>query len=117
MNSAAKHGRLEAPKKSAFSFEVWDHGWEKAYMEGLELDAEVEAWTKNHKIRIPYIDSQNRKREYRPDFLVKLTSGALQLHEVKGGHLMGAPDTKRKIEAGRRWCEERDAEFVLVTKE
>lgn len=62
MSPAAKHGRLENPKKkSAYSFERWDFGWEREYMEQLEADGDVEAWTKNHKIRIPYIDSQSRK--------------------------------------------------------
>lgn len=117
MTPAPTHGKFEGPKKSAFSFERWDFGWEREYMEKLEADPDVQAWTKNHKIKIPYIDSQTRKREYRPDFLVKLTTGALELHEVKGGHLLEHSDTMRKIEAGKRWCEERGAAFVLVTKE
>lgn len=117
MTPAANNGKLENPKKSAFSFERWDSGWELAYMEELEADPEVEAWTKNHKIRIPYLDSQSRKREYHPDFLVRLGSGDVQLHEVKGGHLKDQPDTQLKLEAGQRWCAERGAVFVLVTKE
>ena len=38
-------------------------------------------------------------------------------HEVKGGHLIQNPDTKRKFEAAERWCAERDMKFVVVTKE
>jgi hypothetical protein len=86
-------------------------------MEDLEADSLVEAWTKNHKIRIPYIDHQNRKREFRPDFLVRLESGKLELREVKGGHLIQNPDTKRKFEAAQAWCAKRDLAFVVVTKE
>lgn len=117
MSPAAKHGRLENPKKSAYSFERWDFGWEREYMEGLEADPDVSAWTKNHKIRIPYLDSQSRKREYHPDFLIEMTTGAVELHEVKGGHLMDAPDTQAKFEAAERWCAERSLGWVLVTKE
>lgn len=117
MTPPKKHGVLEAPKKSAYSFERWQFDWERQYMEQLEEDADILAWTKNHKIRIPYIDSQSRKREYQPDFLVKLANGKVELHEVKGGHLKDMPDTKRKLEAGGRWCAERGIEFVLVTKE
>lgn len=117
MNPSANHGKFEVPTKSPYSFERWDFGWEKEYMAGLEADPAVKAWTKNHKIRIPYLDSRSRKREYRPDFLVSLGSGEIQLHEVKGGHLKDQPDTKRKLEAGQRWCDERGAVFVLVTKE
>ena len=117
MSPSPNHGKFEAPTKSAYSFEKWDFGWEKQYMSDLEEDPDVQAWTKNHKIRIPYIDSQSRKREYHPDFLVKLASGEIQLHEVKGGHLKDQSDTKRKLEAGKRWCDERGVAFVLVTKE
>jgi hypothetical protein len=111
------HGRIEGPSKSAWSFEKFDFGWEREYMGELEADPDVEAWTKNHKIRIPWIDKQQRKREYRPDFLVRLTTGKIELHEVKGGHLLENPDTKRKHEAAKRWCAEREIEFVVVTKE
>jgi hypothetical protein len=114
---ASKHGRFEHPQKSAFSFERYDAGWEREYMEELEAEPLVEAWTKNHKIGIPYIDGQSRRREYRPDFLVRLTSGALELHEVKGGHLIKNPDTKRKFVAADAWSAERDIKFEVVTKE
>lgn len=117
MTPSENHGRLDDPRKSAYSFERWDFGWEREYMDQLEADPDIDAWTKNHKIRIPYLDSKSRKREFRPDFLVRLTTGKLQLHEVKGGHLIDSPDTKRKFEAGERWCEERDAQFVVITKE
>jgi hypothetical protein len=85
-------------------------------MEALEEDSLVDAWTKNHGIRIPYVDRHNRKRVFRPDFLVRLDSGGLELREVKGGHLIDNPDTHRKFEAAERWCAERQMSFVVVTK-
>jgi hypothetical protein len=111
-----EHGRLEHPLKSAFSFESYDGSWEREYMEELEADPEVDAWTKAHKIRIPFIDQRNRRREFRPDFLVRLDDGRLQLHEVKGGHLIDNPDTKKKFEAAEAWCRARGIEWVIVTK-
>jgi hypothetical protein len=117
VSPASRHGRFESPTKSAYAFEKFDADWERQYMEELEADLDVDAWTKNHKIRIPYVDHQSRKREYRPDFLVRLNGGDLELHEVKGAHLIENPDTKRKFEAAERWCQERDMKFVVVTKE
>ncbi|MGH2946518.1 MAG: Tn7 transposase TnsA N-terminal domain-containing protein [Solirubrobacteraceae bacterium] len=116
MNPGVAHGRFEEPTKSAYSFESYDGEWEREYMQELEADPEVDAWTKRHKIRIPYIDPHNRKREYRPDFLVRLDTGQLQLHEVKGGHLIENPDTKKKFEAAKAWCVARGIEWVVVTK-
>lgn len=116
MTPVAKHGRLDGPKKSAYSFEKWDFNWELEYMEELESDALVDAWTKNHGIRIPYIDSKSHKREYRPDFVVRLIDGGLELHEVKGGHLLDSDNTQRKFEAAQRWCAEREMKFEVVTK-
>jgi hypothetical protein len=114
---SSHHGRFENPKKSAYAFEKFDFDWERQYMQGLEADALVDAWTKNHGIRIPYVDHQNRKREFRPDFLVRSGSGSIEVREVKGAHLIDNPDTKRKFEAAKRWCAERNAAFVVVTKE
>lgn len=110
------YGRFEEPAKSAYAFESYDGDWERQYMEELEADPEVEAWTKSHKIRIPYIDGQSRRREYRPDFLVRFDSGDVELHEVKGGHLIDSGDTQRKFEAARKWCDERAMKFVVITK-
>lgn len=111
-----KYGRFEGPTKSAYAFESYQGDWEREYMEELESDDEVEAWTKGHKIRIPYIDGQSRRREYRPDFLVRLDSGNVELHEVKGGHLIDSGDTQRKFDAARAWCAERDMKFVVITR-
>jgi TnsA-like endonuclease N terminal len=110
------HGRVESPSKSAYSFESYDGSWERDYMAELEDDPEVDAWTKQHRIRIPYIDPQNRRREFRPDFLVRLDDGRLQLHEVKGGHLINNPETKKKFEAAKAWCDAREIDWVVVTK-
>lgn len=113
--SKEKHGRLDNPSKSPYSFEKYDFGWEREYMDVLEADPDVEAWTKNHKIRIPYLASDGTKREYHPDFLLRMAGGKLELHEVKGGHLMA--EAQPKFEAAKRWCAERGIEFVVVTKE
>jgi hypothetical protein len=117
LSPASHHGHLDDLTKSPFSFERYDAGWEREYMEELENDPDVEAWTKEHGIRIPYVDSKSITRGYRPDFLVRMGSGGIELHEVKGGHLIENPTTKKKFEAAKRWCEARGITFVVVTKE
>lgn len=117
MSPASHHGHLEELKKSPYSFERYDAGWEREYMEELEEDPDVDAWTKKHEIKIPYIDSKNVSRGYRPDFLVRFTDGRVELHEVKGQHLIENPNTKKKFEAAEKWCEARGIDFVVVTKE
>ena len=112
-----KHGRFEGPTKSAYSFEVYQFGWELQYMEELESDPDVEAWTKRHGIRIPYITSKGARRVYVPDFLIRKLGGALHLDEVKGGHLLDHPDTQAKFEAAKKWCDPRSISFNVLTKE
>jgi hypothetical protein len=109
----SKHGRFEA-KKSAWSFESYDSGWEREYMEELESDPAVVAWTKRHDIRIPYEAANGKWRVFLPDFLVKLQSGKLELRETKGGHLL--QESKLKFEAAREFCEGRGMHFIVITK-
>ena len=91
--ASSKHGRFEA-KKSAWSFESYDSGWERQYMEELDSDPAVVAWTKRHEIRIPYEVAGGKRRIFRPDFLVKLRSGKLELREMKGSHLLKESESK-----------------------
>lgn len=109
----AKRGNYEA-QKSAWSFETYDSEWEHEYMQELDSDPGVTAWTKRHEIKIPYEAADSKRRIYRPDFLVKLASGKLQLREIKGGHLLD--EAKLKLDAGRAFCEARGMEFFVVTK-
>ncbi len=67
----------------------------------LDKDSLVEAWVKNHKLHleIPYLYFGTTHR-YRPDFIVRLTSGHRVLLEGKGD-----PDEKddTKATAARQW--------------
>jgi hypothetical protein len=112
----SEKGEFENSKKSAFSLEYYDSSWEREYMEELENDPNVVKWTKNHGIRIPYFDEDGKYRTYRPDFLVEREDGAVELHEMKGGHLLQNPITRRKIEAAKEWCRARKMNVKLVSK-
>jgi hypothetical protein len=109
----SKHGRFE-PVKSAWTFESYDSDWERQYMEELDADPAVVAWTKRHEIRIPYEAPGGKRRIFRPDFLVRLQSGKLELRETKGAHLL--KESELKFDAARAWCTARDMSFVIVTK-
>ena len=107
---------FEDPKKSPYSLEYYDSSWEKEYMKELEGDDSVAKWTKNHGLRIKYFDSNNKFKTYVPDFLVENTNGAIELVEMKGTHLLKNPDTKKKIEFAKKWCEARKMTYRIISK-
>ena len=113
----SERGELENPMKSAYSLEYYDSSWELEYMQELEKpDNDVAKWTKNHGIRIPYFDDDGKYRTYKPDFLVEKKDGTVELHEMKGGHLLQNPITKRKADAAREWCRVRKMNLKLLSK-
>lgn len=114
--ATSDRGDFENPTKSAYSVERYDFGWEKQYMKRLEQDKTVTKWTKNHGIAIQYVTQAGNVRGYHPDFLIERVDGTVELHEVKGGHLLENPDTLRKHEAARNWCQKRGMRFVVITK-
>ncbi|MBU4321321.1 MAG: TnsA endonuclease N-terminal domain-containing protein [Thermodesulfovibrionales bacterium] len=111
------YGDFEGPKKSPYSIERYDYGWELEHMRFLEKDKMVSKWTKNHGIEIPYVTESGNIRKYRPDFLIQRIDGTKEIHEVKGRHLLENPDTLRKREAAENWCKRRGMQFILVSKE
>ena len=109
-------GTLENLKKSAYSLEYYDSSWELEYMKELEGDDSISKWTKNHGIRIDYFDSENKFRSYNPDFLVEKLDGTIELIEMKGGHLLKNPDTKKKMDFAKKWCEARGIKYRIISK-
>lgn len=112
----SRHGHYDDPQKSAYSIEFYDSTWEYEYMKELEADGTVSKWTKNHGIRIPYFDDANKHKYYNPDFLVERTDGTIDLVEMKSEHLLKTPNTKRKAEYARKWCDAREIRYRLVSK-
>ena len=90
--------------KSHLSHAVVDSGLERKMCAVLDADDNnVEAWVKNHRLylEIPYLYFGGTYR-YRPDFVVRLTSGLMVLLEGKGD-----PSEKddAKATAARRWVQ------------
>jgi len=115
MPKQSERGIFEHPQKSPFSYERYDSGWEREHMEYLEEDPIVAKWTKNHNIKIPYVDDAGFRKHYEPDFLVERVDGGKELQEIKGGHLMNR-ETELKVNAARIFCENRKMIFKLITK-
>lgn len=96
--------------------EYYQFRWEYDYMVELESDDSVIKWTKNHGIRIPYLDDANKYKHYNPDFLVEKSDGSIELIEIKGTHLLKNPNTKRKTEYAKKWCNVRGIEYRLLSR-
>jgi hypothetical protein len=85
-------------------------------MKELDDDRAIAKWTKNHGIRIPYRNMEGKFSTYAPDFLVEKTDGKVELHEIKGTHLLDSEITRRKAEAARDWCRARGMNYRLISK-
>ena len=112
----SNRGEFKNPKKSAFNLEKYDSSWEKDYMKELEKDDKIKKWTKNHGLKIDYMNDQGKLSYYFPDFLVELKNGKKEIIEIKGKHLMKTKDTMNKIDAGRKWCNDRGMNFRLISR-
>ena len=116
MNPTSEHGEYENAKKSAYSLEFFDSLWERDYMIKLEDDTNIKKWTKNHGIRIPYFDNDGKYHTFSPDFPIEAVEGSVEIHEIKGTHLLSNPITKKKFEAASKWCKDRKMNFKLISR-
>lgn len=90
-------------KKSHLSHAMCDSGLERKICAVLDSNENVISWVKNHRLylEIPYQYFGNSYR-YRPDFIVKLTSGKTLLLEGKG---VATEQDDAKTTAARRWVQ------------
>ena len=110
-----KRGNFEAPRKSAWSFEVYDSDLERRMMERLDADPAVRKWTKRHGISISWLDERHRRHAYRPDFLVEYADGDVGLIEVKAAGMVETPSVQRKRKAAELWCRRRGMDYAIET--
>ncbi len=75
----------ERTKRSHVNFCVYDSTWEASEAFELDRNSNVAAWVKNDhlgfEIKYTY---KGIVRDFRPDYLVRLTSGKMLVLEVKG---------------------------------
>ena len=111
------HGQYPNPKKSPWSFEIYQSDLERRMMDRLEKDPDVVKWMKRHGITIPWIDSQKHQRRYLPDFLVEYQDGRKVFIEVKDPTRIDSDEVKRKRKAAEMWCKQRNMEYIVATIE
>lgn len=75
----------ERAERSHINFCVYDSAWEATEAFALDRSSLVEAWAKNDHLgfEVFYV-YRGVVRKYRPDFLIRLTSGDMLVLEVKG---------------------------------
>jgi len=75
----------EYAKRSHINFCVFDSTWEASEMFELDRNSHVTAWVKNDHLNfeILYI-FDGLVKKYRPDFLIRLTTGQILIMECKG---------------------------------
>lgn len=98
--------------ESSTSGRQWyQSGWELQFMK--VLDAAGVSWTKNHHLRIPYINTLGAPRFYVPDFRVEGGS-KVTLIEIKGYH---SPNVVLKHQAAEVWCQDQGWSFQVLSSE
>jgi type III restriction enzyme len=103
LNFASPTDKCVPTAKSHLSHAVVDSGLERKMCAVLDAHPLVEAWVKNHKLflEILYLYFGTTHR-YRPDFVVRLTSGLTVMLEGKG---VADEKDDAKATAARRWVE------------
>jgi type III restriction enzyme len=84
-------------------------GLEKAFMEFVDADGEVERWIKISETRhrfasITYMRTDGLLATYHPDFLVG-TAKRLYMIETKGADKVKDPNVQQKRRAAVEWCD------------
>lgn len=109
-------GILRGLKRCTRSSEPFDSTWERDYMTLLEDDETIKRWERCRSLRIPYQKLDGRQSSYNPDFIIERVDGKKELHEVKGGHLLTAKDTERKLAAAEVYCRKHGMVFKVITR-
>jgi hypothetical protein len=110
-------GVLGDLKRCTRKSEPYDSTWERDYMMQLDADVTVKRWERCRSLRIPYVKADGTKAKYNPDFILERNDGSKEIHEVKGGHLLGSADTEAKLKAGAEFCRRRRMVFRVISRE
>ncbi len=112
----SEHGIVSNLKRCTRKSEPYDSTWERDYMLLLDEDETVKKWERCRSLKIPYLKLDHSKATYNPDFIIEREDGSKEIHEVKGTHLRGNPDTERKLKAGEEFCRKRGMIFKIVSR-
>lgn len=89
--------------------------WEREYIKFLDRNNNVISFTKE-KDKIAYINTDDHKRWYIPDFLIEYKNGNKELIEIKPSCYLKHEVNKRKFKAAREFCKENNMSFKVITE-
>lgn len=93
--------------------------YELAYLQQLELDATVLQYI-YEPFELYYIDSNSKRRIYRPDFMVLFKDGKILITEIKPEVMLKDYDVQAKARAARQYLKENytgvDINYKFVTE-
>jgi len=93
---------------------ICQSSWEEKFARSLDSNSRVISFSKD-KIRIPYIFNA-KQRIYIVDFYILYASGSRELVEIKPSIFLDQNENPAKFEAARKWCAERNIDFVVLTE-
>ena len=88
--------------------------WEKVFAEFLDNLDIVESFSLEEFTVLYYLNSQ--KRHSRIDFLVHFDNGCTAMFEIKPKNLLKYKNNMDKVRGYRKYCEENNIEFSLITE-
>jgi type III restriction enzyme len=112
------------PKKSIFNKIVGDSNLELLFARFLEDCEDVVSYAKNYMavhFKLDYVNADGNISNYYPDFVVKLSDGAVYIVETKGQADLDVPLKMKRL---KQWCEDinqaqsdKEYDFVYVDEE
>ena len=92
-------------------------GWELSYLQWLEVNPDVLTFA-YESLKIPYLSNvrSGKIRNYIPDVLVEMTSGAKLLVEIKPSRKLVNAVVKKKIAAAELYCYAHGLTHVIITE-
>ena len=89
--------------------------WEKKF--ALKLDEDKNVLNFQYEPICIRYNYKGRKRNYYPDFLVRMKDGDILIYEVKPKKLMNYGKNKPKAASGRRFCKKMGWEYKIITED
>jgi len=108
----SKHGWVKTQKGGKIYVRS---SWEKQFAQILDEDNNVLNF-QYEPIAIRY-NYKGGKRNYYPDFLVRMRNGDMVLCEVKPKELIDYGKNKPKAAAGRRFCKKMGWTYKIITED
>ena len=92
-------------------------GWELLYMQWLDVNVDVRAWSYEGVI-IPYVSNVRSKkmRRYFPDFLVEYKDAHVELVEIKPAKRVHQANVHKKLMAAGDHCRAHGWSMVILTE-